>query len=73
MVYGHSHHDLDATFSVAVNVCENCGASCETLHEVPEFDYMGCDECMLEALAVLRREQVEADEIRRRNEMEDAA
>jgi hypothetical protein len=26
---------------------------------VPEFEYMGCDECMEEALAVIAREQAE--------------
>ena len=36
----------DVTASVAVHECQNCGTSCETLHEVPHFDYMGCDDCL---------------------------
>ena len=47
----------DVTFSVAVLQCENCGQSCERVTHVPEFDYMGCDDCMEEALAVIAREQ----------------
>jgi hypothetical protein len=46
----------DPTASVAVNICENCGKSCETLHHVREFDYMGCDTCLDEAMAVLAAE-----------------
>jgi hypothetical protein len=49
----------DASSSVAVNVCENCRQPAERLTLVPEFEYMGCDECMEEALAVIAREQAE--------------
>jgi hypothetical protein len=49
----------DVTFSVAVSQCENCGRTGERLTHVPEFDYMGCDDCMEEALAVIAREQAE--------------
>ena len=49
----------DASASVAVTVCENCGQTCERLTRVPEFDYMGCDDCMEEALAVIAREACE--------------
>jgi hypothetical protein len=55
----------DASCSVAVLTCENCKTGCERLTRVPEFDYMGCDECMEEALAVIKRrdcEQVEMEE-----------
>jgi hypothetical protein len=31
-------------------VCQNCGVVTDRLTLVPEFDYMGCDECMEEAL-----------------------
>ena len=47
----------DASSSEAVLKCENCGTGCDRLTRVPEFDYMGCDECMAEALAVIEREQ----------------
>jgi hypothetical protein len=49
----------DAIYSAAVNVCENCGRACETLHHVPEFDYMGCDDCLAEAMAEIVRERSE--------------
>jgi hypothetical protein len=49
----------DPTASVAVNTCENCGRGCETLHHVPEFDYMGCEECLEEAMAEIARERSE--------------
>jgi hypothetical protein len=45
--------------SVAVLVCENCRESCERLTHVPEWDYMGCDDCMEEAMIVLAREACE--------------
>lgn len=54
----------DASRSFAVNECENCGQTCERLTRVPEFDYMGCDECMEEALAVIARENCEHLRIR---------
>lgn len=37
-------------------VCENCNQVVDRLTQVPEFDYMGCDDCMAEALAVLASE-----------------
>jgi hypothetical protein len=49
----------DASHSEAINVCQNCRAHVERLTLVPEFEYMGCDECMEEALAVIAREQAE--------------
>jgi hypothetical protein len=48
--------DEDGFFDVspaAVDHCENCGRSGQRLTRVPEFDYMGCDDCMEEALAVI--------------------
>ena len=39
----------------AADRCENCGRGGERLTRVPEFDYMGCDDCMEEALAVIER------------------
>ena len=46
----------------ADNECENCGRTCERLTRVPEFNYMGCDDCMEEALAVIAREEQEQKE-----------
>ena len=46
-----------ASHAEAHGKCENCGQTGERLTLVPEFDYMGCDECMEEALAVIAREE----------------
>jgi hypothetical protein len=35
--------------TVAVLECENCHKACGKLHDVPEFNYKGCDACMEEA------------------------
>jgi hypothetical protein len=45
--------DFAAPPSAAIDRCENCGRTGERLTRVPEFDYMGCDDCMEEALAVI--------------------
>jgi len=37
--------------------CENCGCTVDCLTHVPEFDYMGCDDCMEEALKQIAREE----------------
>ena len=42
---------------VVLNVCENCDQSCDRLTLVPGFEYLGCDQCMEEALAVIAREK----------------
>jgi hypothetical protein len=55
--------DFAAAPSAAVDRCENCGRTGERLTRVPEFDYMGCDDCMEEALAVIARENEERDPI----------
>jgi hypothetical protein len=49
----------DATASAAVDPCENCGRTGERLTLIPEWEYMGCDDCMAEALAVLAAEAAE--------------
>ena len=54
----------NASASVAVLKCENCGTGAERLTRVPEFDYMGCDDCMEEALAVIKRESCEHVNVR---------
>jgi len=49
--------DFAVQSSSAIDHCENCGRGGERLTRVPEFDYMGCDDCMEEALAVIAREE----------------
>jgi hypothetical protein len=55
--------DFAAAPSAAVDRCENCGRTGQRLTRVPEFDYMGCDDCMEEALAVIAREEEGRDPI----------
>ena len=50
----------DATHSVAVMKCFNCGRGCDKLYNIPEVDYMGCEECKEEAEGVLACEVAEA-------------
>jgi hypothetical protein len=59
----HDPADADAEETVAVLECENSRKACEKLHHVPEFDYMGCDDCMEEAMAELSRESAELEEV----------
>jgi len=40
----------------AAHECFNCGKACDELHHVPEFDYMGCQQCLDEAMALLEAE-----------------
>jgi hypothetical protein len=42
--------------SEAACECFNCGRQCGELHHVPEFDYMGCEDCLDEAMRLLERE-----------------
>ena len=37
-------------------ICGNCHVSCEHLSHVPEFDFLGCDACLAEALDTLEAE-----------------
>jgi hypothetical protein len=37
--------------------CENCGQTVDRVSMVPEFDYLGCDDCMEEALKQIASEQ----------------
>jgi len=39
-------------------VCQNCGVVTDRLTLVLEFEYMGCDSCMEEALKQIAREQL---------------
>jgi hypothetical protein len=48
--------DADPEETAAVLEYENCHKACETLHDVPEFNYKGCDACMEEAQHELARE-----------------
>ena len=54
----------DASVSEAVLTCGNCKAHADRLTLVPEWDYMGCDDCMEEALAVIAREACEHVNVR---------
>jgi len=42
-----------------VNICQNCGDSCSHLTHVPEFDYMACETCLDEAIAILAKEAIQ--------------
>ena len=44
-------------------VCQNCGKITDRLTPVPEFDYLGCDDCMAEALIAIERERALLAEI----------
>src|ERR1041384_7268891 len=35
------------------SVCQNCGRSADRLTFIPEFEYMGCDDCVEESHSVL--------------------
>jgi hypothetical protein len=52
--------DPPVTFSVAVNLCENCRQSCEQLFPVPEYDLAMCETCRDEAQVELAREAADA-------------
>src|SRR5215471_8074821 len=47
---------MEAEPAEAAYECFNCGRACDELHHVPEFDYMGCQECLDEAMELLARE-----------------
>jgi len=49
------------------NECGNCGEKAARLTHVPEFNYMGCDECVEEAMRVIAAEVAKPalDEVRR--------
>ena len=47
----------DVLYSAAVHICQNCGQTADRLTLVPEFEYLGCDDCMEEALKQVAREQ----------------
>lgn len=48
------HHG--ACISPDYPTCDNCGRAVERVTLVPEFEYMGCDDCRAEAEAVIERE-----------------
>jgi len=50
----------DASSSAAVHECANCGRTADRLTLVPEFNYMGCDDCMEEALEIIAADAIEA-------------
>ena len=43
------------TKTVAVNVCENCGASCDSLIDLPSWNFNACETCAEEATREDRR------------------
>jgi hypothetical protein len=45
----------DVAQSEAAGECFNCGRRSGVLHHVPEFDYMGCEDCLDEAMRLLER------------------
>jgi len=63
--YGAARRDRneDGSFDVDVeydgDTCQNCGVTAH-LSLVPEFNYMGCDDCMEEALAVIAHDHRQA-------------
>jgi hypothetical protein len=40
-------------------ICQNCGLTVDRVTLVPGFEYMGCDDCMVEALTALARKQAQ--------------
>ena len=53
------------TESVAVNVCENCGKACDTLIDLPSWNFKACETCAEEAA---REDEREALAIRKARE-----
>ena len=49
----------DVLYTVAVHICQNCGQPADRLSLVPEFEYLGCDECLEEALKQIARGQAQ--------------
>jgi hypothetical protein len=50
------HELAEQPFCAAGPVCQNCDRVVDRVTLVPEFNYMGCDDCMDEALHVLAAE-----------------
>src|SRR5215813_1378620 len=48
--------DDEIVTAEAAHECFNCGKACDELQHVPEFDYMGCEDCLDEAMELLARE-----------------
>jgi hypothetical protein len=46
--------------TASTDECLNCNKRASELTLVPEFNFMGCDECLAEAMAVIAKEQAEA-------------
>jgi hypothetical protein len=51
MYYGDEAADMDE------DGCGNCGKTGVALHHVPEFNFMGCDECMAECMAIIEADR----------------
>jgi hypothetical protein len=52
--------ELAETYHPDGYVCQNCTQVVSRVTLVPEFEYMGCDDCMAEALAQIEREAAQA-------------
>jgi len=50
--FARSHWKEHPLYSLAVNICENCGETAERLTMVSELDYLACDDCYEEAMRV---------------------
>jgi len=57
--------DFPETESAAVLECVNCRRTVERLHHVPEFNYLGCDDCLAEAMAVIEHDRKQEHEAMR--------
>jgi hypothetical protein len=55
--------DIDATYHPDGPICQNCDCVVDRVTLVPEFNYLGCDDCREEALRVIAREKAFDDAI----------
>jgi hypothetical protein len=55
--------DVDAPYHPDGPICQNCDRVVDRITLVPEFNYLGCDECMEEALRVIAHEEAFDDAI----------
>jgi predicted nucleic acid-binding Zn ribbon protein len=49
--------EIESTPPLVGPRCENCGQTVDRVTPVPEFLYLGCDDCMAEALKQIARER----------------
>lgn len=58
MIYGNRFCD-DPSYSVAVNICENCGKPCDELIDLPIWNFKACPTCADDAAREDAREAAE--------------